>query len=79
MPRPLHHPDAGVLWEIAQKEGITVFGISAGYIAALMNSGLKPGEKYDLGSIRAVLSGLSLNLATWPTPSTRCYHLNMDI
>ena len=78
MPMLLHHPDAGVLWEIAQKEGITVFSTSAGDIAALMNSWLKPGEKYDLGSIRAVLSGLSLNPATWPTPGTRCYHPNMD-
>ncbi|MFH1151377.1 MAG: acetoacetate--CoA ligase [Actinomycetota bacterium] len=50
------HPDAGALWDLAEKEKITVFGISAGYIAALMKSGLIPKEKYDLSSIRAILS-----------------------
>ena len=38
------HPHPGVLWEMAQDEKITVFGTSAGYIAALMNSGVKPGK-----------------------------------
>jgi acetoacetyl-CoA synthetase len=50
------HPDTGALWELAEKERITVFGISAGYIAALMKSGLEPKEKYDLSSIRAIMS-----------------------
>jgi len=50
------HPDAGALWELAQDEKITVFGISAGYIAGVMKSGLRPGDKYDLSSIRAILS-----------------------
>lgn len=50
------HPDAGTLWQLAQDEGITVFGISAGYIAALMNSGLKPAEKYDLSAIKTICS-----------------------
>ena len=50
------HPSAGVLWEMAQEDGITVFGTSAGYIAALQASGLKPKEQYDLSKLRAVLS-----------------------
>ena len=50
------HPDAGVLWKMAQDEEITIFGTSAGYIAALMNSGVKPGETYDLTPLRTVLS-----------------------
>jgi acetoacetyl-CoA synthetase len=50
------HPHPGVLWEMAEREKITVFGTSAGYIAALMASGLKPGERYDLAPLRAVLS-----------------------
>ena len=37
-------------------EKITVFGTSAGYIAALMNAGLKPKGKFDLSSLRALLS-----------------------
>ena len=50
------HPDPGALWELAQDEKITVFGTSAGYIAALQNAGVKPAEKYDLTTLRAVLS-----------------------
>jgi acetoacetyl-CoA synthetase len=50
------HPSPGVLWEMAQDNGITVFGTSAGYIAALMASGLKPKDAYDLSKLRAVLS-----------------------
>jgi acetoacetyl-CoA synthetase len=50
------HPHPGVLWEMAQDEKLTVFGTSAGYIAALMNAGVKPGKTYDLNPLRAVLS-----------------------
>ncbi|MEJ2166926.1 MAG: acetoacetate--CoA ligase [Desulfobacterales bacterium] len=50
------HPEPGALWQMAQDEKITVFGTSAGYIAALQNSGVKPGERYDLAPLRAVLS-----------------------
>jgi len=50
------HPHPGALWEMAQDEKITVFGTSAGYIAALMNAAVKPGKTYDLTPLRAVLS-----------------------
>jgi acetoacetyl-CoA synthetase len=50
------HPHPGALWEMAQNEKISVFGTSAGYIAALINAGVKPGQTYDLSSLRAVLS-----------------------
>ena len=50
------HPGPEVLWEYAQKEGITIFGTSARYLAAIENAGLKPGEKYGLEELRAVLS-----------------------
>ncbi len=50
------HPHPGALWEMAQDEKISVFGTSAGYIAALQNAGVKPGKEYDLSSLRAVLS-----------------------
>ena len=50
------HPHPGALWEMAQNEKITVFGTSAGYIAALINAGVKRGQNYDLSSLRAVLS-----------------------
>ncbi len=50
------HPHPGALWEMAQNEKITVFGTSAGYIAALQNAGVTPGKTYDLTPLRAVLS-----------------------
>ena len=50
------HPDPGALWQLAQDEGITVFGTSAGYIAALQKTGLRPKDRYDLSPLRTVLS-----------------------
>ena len=50
------HPDPGALWRLAQDEKMTVFGTSAGYIAALQNSGVKPAEAFDLTPLKAVLS-----------------------
>ncbi len=50
------HPDPGALWKMAEEDKITVFGTSAGYIAALMNTDIRPGKTYDLSALRAVLS-----------------------
>jgi acetoacetyl-CoA synthetase len=50
------HPGPEALWKMAEEEKITVFGTSAGYLAALMGTGLKPKEKFDLTSLRALLS-----------------------
>ena len=50
------HPSPGALWKIAQDEKISIFGTSAGYIAALQNAGEKPARTYDLSSLRTVLS-----------------------
>ena len=50
------YPDAGALWKMAQDEKITMFGTSAGYIAALQNAGAHPGKDYDLTSLKEILS-----------------------
>ncbi len=50
------HPHPGALWEMAQDESISIFGTSAGYLAALQNAGATPGKTYDLSSLKAVLS-----------------------
>ncbi|MBW2208672.1 MAG: acetoacetate--CoA ligase, partial [Deltaproteobacteria bacterium] len=50
------HPDPGALWRLAQDKKITIFGISAGYIAAIQNAGVKPGKEYNLTPLKAVLS-----------------------
>ncbi|MGC3872372.1 acetoacetate--CoA ligase [Halomonas sp. GXIMD04776] len=49
-------PEPSVLWELAEREGITVFGTSAKYIAACEKEGLAPGQQHDLSALRAVLS-----------------------
>ncbi len=50
------HLVPGALWEIAQNEKITIFGTSAGYIAALKKAGAKPGKEYNLTPLKTVLS-----------------------
>ncbi len=50
------HPDAGVLWRMAEREGITVFGTSPRYLAALAKERYAPGAQHDLSKLRALLS-----------------------
>lgn len=50
------HPGPEALWQMAQDEKISVFGTSAGYLAALSNTGLKPAQTFDLSPLRALLS-----------------------
>jgi acetoacetyl-CoA synthetase len=50
------HPNPAALWKMAQDEKITIFGTSAGYIAALQNAGVRPGKEYDLTPLKAVMS-----------------------
>jgi acetoacetyl-CoA synthetase len=50
------HPDPGALWKMAQDHKVSIFGTSAGYLAAVQNAGLRPGKEYDLSSIKALLS-----------------------
>ncbi|HDZ91534.1 MAG: acetoacetate--CoA ligase [Deltaproteobacteria bacterium] len=50
------YPDPSSLWQMAQDEKISIFGTSAGYIAALQNAGVRPGRDYDLTPLKAVLS-----------------------
>ena len=50
------HPGPEALWRMAEEERITVFGTSAGYIAALKNAGVKPGRQFDLSPLKALLS-----------------------
>ncbi len=49
-------PRADILWEMAERERITVFGTSAKYLALCEKEHLTPGRTRDLGPLRAVLS-----------------------
>jgi acetoacetyl-CoA synthetase len=48
--------DGRILWDIAEREKISIFGTSAKYISALEKSGLRPKDDYSLPELRAVLS-----------------------
>ena len=50
------HPDAGILWKLAQDEKMTIFGTSARYLAEVERQGLKPSRQFDLSSLKAILS-----------------------
>ncbi len=48
------HPDLGVLWELAERAGITCMGVSAGLLASAQKAGIEPGRDYDLDALRAI-------------------------
>lgn len=50
------YPNAGALWQLAQDEGITVFGTSAKHLESVEKDGLKPGKKFDLSKLKTILS-----------------------
>ena len=50
------HPDAGVLWRLAERENIAVFGTSAKYLSALEKSGFEPRARHPLAALRSILS-----------------------
>jgi len=50
------HPDPGILWRLAEREGIHVFGTSAKYLSALEKSGFEPRARHTLPALRSILS-----------------------
>ena len=50
------YPGPGSLWQLAQEEQVTVFGISAKYLSALEKQEFAPGNHFDLSSLRLLLS-----------------------
>jgi acetoacetyl-CoA synthetase len=51
---PLHRPS--LLWDMTQRERITVFGTSAKYLALSEKEELAPARSHDLTALRAILS-----------------------
>ena len=49
-------PDPGVLWRLAERERVRIFGTSAKYIAALEKSGYEPREDAPLEALGSILS-----------------------
>jgi acetoacetyl-CoA synthetase len=48
------HPDMGVLWDLAERAGITTFGTSAAYVSACMTAGEEPARGRDLSRLKAL-------------------------
>jgi acetoacetyl-CoA synthetase len=50
------HPDPGVLWRLAERERIVVFGTSAKYLSSLEKTGFLPRTAHPLPALRTILS-----------------------
>jgi acetoacetyl-CoA synthetase len=50
------HPDEGALWRLAEDAGVTQFGTSPKYLAALAKSGFRPRDRARLSRLRMLLS-----------------------
>ncbi|HWP94555.1 MAG TPA: acetoacetate--CoA ligase [Gammaproteobacteria bacterium] len=50
------HPGPEALWRLAEEEGVSVFGTSAKYLAALEKAGCRPRELSPLTRLRTILS-----------------------
>lgn len=48
------YPNNETLWKFAESTKMTVFGTSASFITACMKSDVKPKEKFDLSSLKAI-------------------------
>ena len=50
------HPSNDILFQIAEQEGMSIFGTSAKYLAAAEKFGVKPAKKYNLERLRTMTS-----------------------
>ena len=50
------HPHPATLFDLAQAEAISVFGVSAKYLSAIDKAGAKPRQTHDLAALRTLLS-----------------------
>src|SRR5271154_806154 len=48
------HPDLGILWDLAERAGITCMGVSPGLLASCEKAGVEPGRDHDLRALRAL-------------------------
>ncbi|QVQ54340.1 hypothetical protein J4H86_12035 [Spiractinospora alimapuensis] len=55
------YPRTDTLWSVAADSGVTCLGMPSGYLADSQRAGARPGERFDLGALRGVVT-------TGPTP-----------
>ncbi|WP_343115737.1 acetoacetate--CoA ligase [Ostreiculturibacter nitratireducens] len=66
------HPGQGRLFDLAEAEKVTHFGVSAKYVDATAKAGLKPAATHDLSALRVVWSTGS------PLSAAGCEHVYAD-
>jgi acetoacetyl-CoA synthetase len=50
------HPEPSALFDLAEREGVTVFGVSAKFLDAAAKAGVDPIRSHDLSRVRTILS-----------------------
>lgn len=50
------HPSPAVLFDIVERDGVTLLGVSAKFIDAAYKAGLAPSDTHDLASLRTICS-----------------------
>lgn len=50
------YPDAGVLFQIIEKEQVSIFGTSAKFISSIEKAGYSPSSEFTFASLRTILS-----------------------
>jgi acetoacetyl-CoA synthetase len=48
------YPTLDVLWELAARGRVSLFGTSAAYLGACLKAGLRPGDTHDLSALRSI-------------------------
>ncbi|MFC4948143.1 acetoacetate--CoA ligase [Pseudonocardia sp. GCM10023141] len=48
------YPDLGTLWTLAERHRVTVFGVSASFVRACVQAGMRPRDTHDLSRMRAL-------------------------
>jgi acetoacetyl-CoA synthetase len=48
------HPSLDVLWDLADRAGVSLFGTSAAFVGACIKSDLRPGDRHDLTALRSI-------------------------
>ena len=48
------YPDTSAIWKILEEEKVTIFGLSASYVHALMAEGFSPRKAADLSALREI-------------------------
>ena len=48
------HPDLDVLWDVAERHRVRLFGVSAPYLQSCQKAGLEPGGSHDLSAMEAL-------------------------